>query len=81
MIFPIFPINVSSTQSAQLKEYGKKGELTKAMVELILSEKKSKERKVTIKADKISQYFTKDYSNEDIENIIYELLEDWQSRQ
>jgi len=72
---------VSSTQSAQLKEYGKKGELTKAMVELILSEKKSKERKVTIKADKISQYFTKDYSNEDIENIIYELLEDWQSRQ
>jgi len=51
------------------------------MVELIMSEKKLKERKVTIKADKISQYFTSDYSSEDIENIIYELLEDWQSRQ
>jgi len=74
-------VNVSSTQSAQLKDYGKKGELTKAMVELFLSEKKPKERKVTIKADKISQYFTKDYSSEDIESIIYELLEDWQSRQ
>lgn len=74
-------VSVSGTQSAQLKEYGKKGELTKAMVELILSDKKPKELKVTIKADKISQYFTNDYSSEDIENIIYELLEDWQSRQ
>lgn len=74
-------VNVSTAQSAQLKEYGRKGELTEAMVKLILSEKKPKERKVTIKADKISQYFTEDYSSEDIEAIIYELLEDWQSRQ
>lgn len=73
--------NVSNSQSAQLKEYGKKGELTKAMVELILSEKKPKERKVTIKAEKISQFFTEDYSNEDIETIIYGLLEDWHNRQ
>lgn len=73
--------NVSNSQSAQLKEYGKKGELTKAMVELILSEKKPKERKVTIKAEKISQFFTEDYSSEDIETIIYGLLEDWHNRQ
>lgn len=73
--------NVSNSQSAQLKEYGKKGELTKAMVELILSEKKPKERKVTIKAEKISQFFTEEYSSEDIETIIYELLEDWHNRQ
>lgn len=73
--------NVSNSQSAQLKEYGKKGELTKAMVELILSEKKPKERKVTIKAEKISQFFPEEYSSEDIENIIYELLENWHSRQ
>lgn len=73
--------NVSNSQSAQLKEYGKKGELTKAMVELILSEKKPKERKVTIKAEKISQFFPEEYSSEDIETIIYELLENWHSRQ
>ncbi|MGL5437715.1 MAG: ParB/RepB/Spo0J family partition protein [Lachnospiraceae bacterium] len=74
-------VTVVGTQSVQLKEYSKKSELTKAMVELILSEKKPKERKVTIKADKISQYFAEDYSSEEIEKIIYELLKDWQSRQ
>ena len=45
------------------------------------TEEKPKERKVTIKADKISRYFTEDYSSEDIENIIYQLLEEWQSKQ
>lgn len=76
-----YQANISNSQSAQLKEYGKKGELTKAMVELILSEKKPKERKVTIKAEKISQFFPEEYSSEDIETIIYELLENWHSRQ
>ena len=70
---------ISTTQSSKLKEYGKKGELTLPMVRLILTEEKPKERKVTIKADKISRYFTEDYSSEDIENIIYQLLEEWQN--
>lgn len=68
---------ISTTQSSKLKEYGKNGELTLPMVRLILTEEKPKERKVTIKADKISRYFTEDYSSEDIENIIYQLLEEW----
>ena len=71
-------VNISSKQSEQLKEYGKKGELTLPMVRLILTEQKSKERKITIKADKISQYFPIEYSNEDIEDVIYKLLEEWQ---
>ena len=64
---------ISTSQSSKLKEYGKNGELTLPMVRLILTE----ERKVTIKADKISRYFTEDYSSEGIENIIYQLLEEW----
>ena len=70
-------ISVTTSQSTKLKEYGKSGELTSAMVNLILSEEKPKERKVTIKADKINQYFEGDYSAEDIEKIILELLEKW----
>jgi len=31
--------------------------------------------------NKISRYFTEDYSSEDIKNIIYQLLEEWQSKQ
>ena len=70
---------VSMVQSAKLKEYGKNGELTFAMVKLILSEEKPKERKVTIKSDKIQQYFGDDYTSEDIEDIILSLLEKWKA--
>ena len=64
--------SVSNEQAAKLKEYGKSGELTLAMV---------RERKVTIKGDKISRYFSEEYSNDDIEGIIIQLLEEWKGRQ
>lgn len=73
--------NISTTQSAKLKEYGKKGELTMPMVRLILTEEKPKERKVTLKAEKISRYFPEEYSESEIENVIIELLEEWQKKQ
>ena len=73
--------NVSMVQSGKLKEYGNKGELTFAMVRLILTEEKPKERKVTLKADKISKYFEEDCSSEEIENIIIQLLDEWKNRQ
>ena len=74
-------VSVSNAQAAKLKEYGKSGELTLPMVRLILAEEKPKERKVTIKGDKISRYFSEDYSNDDIEGIIIQLLEEWQRKQ
>ena len=73
--------SVSNAQAAKLKEYGKSGELTLAMVRLILAEEKPKERKVTIKGDKINRYFPEEYSTDDIEGIIIQLLEEWQSKQ
>ena len=51
------------------------------MVRLILTEERPKERKVTLKAEKISRYFTEDYSSEDIEGIIIQLLDEWKKRQ
>ena len=72
-------VSVSTSQSSKLKEYGKNNELTLPMVRLILAESKQKERKVIIKADKISRYFPEDYSNEQIENVIYQLLDEWNS--
>ena len=69
--------NVSTVQSGKLKEYGKSGELTLAMVRLILTEEKPKERKVTLKADKIGKYFSDSYSDEEIENVIISLLDKW----
>ena len=70
-------VNISTAQASKLKEHGKSDELTLPMVRLILTEMKPRERKVTIKADKISRYFPEDYSNEQIEKVIYQLLDEW----
>jgi len=73
-------VNITTTQSGKLKEHVKKGELTLPVVRLILTEQKLKERKVVIRAEKISRYFSADYDIEDIENVIYQLLEEWKNK-
>lgn len=72
---------ISKVQAASLKEYAKTGELTFAMVDLILSEKKKTERKLIINTDKISKYFPEDYTNEDMEVVIVQLLDEWRRKQ
>lgn len=72
---------ISASQSARLKEYSRKGELTPAVAESILKEKKEKMRKITIRKDAVRKYFSDEYSNEEIERIILELLEGWKERQ
>ena len=74
-------VNITTNQSAKLKEYAKNGELTFSMVDLILLEKKLTERKLIIKTDKISQYFPENYSNEDMEAVIVQLLDEWRKKQ
>ena len=68
-------------QSAKLKEYEKKNELTSTVVRLILEEKNVYKRKVTLKMDKLSQYFDDRYSSEEREKIILHLLEEWKKTQ
>ena len=72
---------ISKAQAASLKKYAKSGELTFAMVDLILLEKKKTERKLIIKADKISHYFPEDYTSEDMEVVIIQLLDEWRRKQ
>ena len=68
---------VSIAQSARIKEYAKKDELTLAIVQLVLEEAKQKKRKITLKAERINRYFAEDLSSEEIESIIIQLLEEW----
>ena len=74
-------VSVSNAQAAKLKEYGKSGELTPAVVRLVLAEEKPKERKVTIKGERINKYFPEEYSSSDIEDVIIRLLEEWRRKQ
>lgn len=73
-------VSVSTLQSARLKECGRNGELSLSMVQSILSEERPKDRKVTIRQDKISRYFPEEYTSEEIEDVIFVLLEEWKRR-
>lgn len=72
---------ITTQQSAMLKESDKKGELTFPMVRMMLEKEKTVKRKVVIKTEHINNYFSATYSREQIENIIYQLLENWKSTQ
>ena len=72
---------ITTLQSAMLKESDKKGELTLPMVRMLLEKEKTVERKVVIKAERINSYFPVTYSREEIENIIYQLLDNWKNNQ
>ncbi len=67
----------NGTQAATLKKYSLSGELNAGVIDLLLSEEKPKAKKVILKADRIKEYFTAEYSNDEIEEVIYELLEKW----
>ena len=49
------------------------------MLDLILEEEKPKERRFVMKNDRISEYFSEDTTNEEIEETIYRLLEEWKN--
>lgn len=70
-------ISMSKEQAAKIKEYGTKGNLILEMVMLILTDKKPKKRQFSLKADKLSEYFSEDVSEDEIEQVIFELLDNW----
>ncbi len=74
-------VKMTTSQSAKLKEYGKSGELTLAMVRLILSEEKPKQRSFTIKEKEIAEYFPEEYTEQQIHDVLVTLLEDWKKSQ
>lgn len=72
---------ISEKQSGQLKQAHNDGELNLALVYDVLSvEKKIAERKVVFKARKLDSYFAPNLSNDDIEDIIIKLLDEWKER-
>lgn len=68
---------VSGEMAETLKKHSGEGKLTELAVRLILGEEKKDTGKVTLSGSKIKQYFPKEYSKQQIEQVIFELLEDW----
>ena len=73
--------SVTGSMATKLKQYSDEGKLTELAVQLILNEKKTETGKVTLTEKKIRKYFPKEYNREQIEQVIYELLDNWKKSQ
>lgn len=72
-------VSVSGVMADALKKHSEDGKLTELAVQLILSEEKKDTGKVTLPGNKISRYFPKEYSRQQIEQVIFELLDNWKN--
>ena len=68
-------------QAEQLKAGSEAGELTEGNVYAVLIRKEKENVNVTISAKKIRNYFPTGYSKEQIEDVIYTLLEEWKQKE
>ena len=70
----IFP---TKQQAEQLKECSANGKLNQSYIYAVLLKKESSKINVTIPAKKIGNYFPETYSKEQIEEVIFMLLDKW----
>lgn len=71
---------VSSAQSAEIKDLFKEGKLTMATLRKVLNPVKIEKRKVVFNSKKLDGYFTPDMTNDDIEELILKLLDEWKEK-
>lgn len=70
-------VQVTPAQAEKIRNYSQNGELTKGLVREILSQNKPKPRKFVMKGEKLADYFPEDTTDEEIEETIIRLLDDW----
>ena len=72
----------SLEQASKLKKYGQEKNFNDAVIKIILTEEKEKSsNNITLKKKDLKQYFPQSYSKKDMENVIFELLKQWQQQQ
>jgi len=71
---------IAPAQAEKIRSYSQSKELTKALLTEILTEKKPKPRKFVMKDDRISEFFSAEVTDEEIEETIIRLLEEWRMK-
>ena len=69
------------SQLAKIKKYSQEGTLTAAVIDAILSEERPIPMQVTLKKDRLKQYFPSSYTPRQMEEVILFLLESWKAQQ
>jgi len=71
----------SLSQAQRLKKFSQDGHLTEDSILAIMSEEKKGELdKVTLSGDKLKKYFPKSYTPQQMEEVIFKLLDQWQKK-
>lgn len=71
----------SLSQAQRLKKFSQEGRLTEdSMIAIMSEEKKGNLDKVTLSSDRLRKYFPKSYTSQQMEQIIFKLLENWQKQ-
>ena len=68
------------SQAQRLKQFSREGKLNADTMEAILSESNADPQKITIRREKLSKYFPPSYTSEQMEKVIFNLLENWKSK-
>ena len=70
-------VSPSLGQAQRLKQLSAEGKLENNIIDLIMREEKTLERKVTIRNDRLQKYFPASYTPKQMEEVIIKLLEGW----
>ena len=73
-------VSPSVDQAQRLKQISAEGKLENNIIDLIMREEKSLERKVTLRNDRLQKYFPANYTPKQMEEVIIKLLEGWHRR-
>lgn len=71
----------TASQLSRLKKYSQDGKLDENVIDAILTEERAAPIQVTLKKEKLTQYFPKTYTQIQIEEVIFSLLETWKTQQ
>lgn len=69
------------SQLSRLKKYSQDRKLSEDVLDAILTEERAIPVQVTLKKDKLTQYFPISYSAQQMEEVIFSLLETWKVQQ
>ena len=69
----------SLEQAKRLKKYSQEGKLSAEVMDAILTEERSVHVQVTLKSDRLKNYFPKTYTQKQMEDVIFSLLDNWKA--
>ena len=73
-------IMLSMGQATKIKLLAKNGQIDEDKILSVIYEKKTEKVNITINNKQIREYFPKEYSKEQIENIVFELIRQWSKK-